>query len=165
MTNSVVDINLEWTSFDITAAAGRCKERVRDVFAGADAVNTPTMRTSLGLIVASAAVASASALAATAAVPVIRVAPGTSLTVAGTGFAPRALVRVHVVGSGVDRRASVRAGEKGSFVARFAGIARCSVDEVTATTAAGARARVPAAWFVRECPPPPPLAPGVYSAG
>ena len=38
------------------------------------------------------------------------------------------------------------------------------VAEVIATTATGARARVPAAWFVRECPPPPPLAPGVYSA-
>ena len=117
----------------------------------------------IGLAAVVLAVASSSAFAAPAAAPVIRVAPGTALTVVGTGFAPRAFVRVHVAGAGVDRRASVRTGAKGSFVLRFTGIERCSVDEVTATTAAGTRARVPAAWFVRECPPPPPLTPGVYA--
>jgi hypothetical protein len=101
--------------------------------------------------------------AATAATPVIRVTPGHNLGISGFGFAPRALVRIRAVGAGIDRRASVRANAQGAFLFRFASIERCSVDEVIATTAGGRRARVPAAWFVRECPPPPPLAPGVYS--
>jgi hypothetical protein len=110
-----------------------------------------------------AVVATPTAPAATTATPVIRVAPGHTLGVIGVGFAPRALVRIRAVGAGIDRRAYVRANAHGAFMFRFAAIERCSVDEVIATTAAGARARVPAAWFVRECPPPPPLAPGVYS--
>jgi hypothetical protein len=110
-----------------------------------------------------AIVATPTALTATTVAPVIRVAPGHNLGVAGIGFAPRALVRIRAVGAGIDRRAYVRANAQGAFLFRFAAIERCSVDEVIATTAAGARARVPAAWFVRECPPPPPLAPGVYS--
>ena len=129
-------------------------------------VNTPVMRPLVRLVLVCAIVATAtsSALAATTASPLIRVAPGHNLGVAGTGFAPRALVRIRVVGAGIDRRTYVRANAQGAFLFRFAAIERCSVDAVIATTAAGARARVPAAWFVRECPPPPPLAPGVYSA-
>lgn len=110
-----------------------------------------------------AIVAAPIATAATAAAPVIRVAPGHTLGITGVGFAPQALVRIRVVGAGINRRANVRANARGAFMIRFAAIGRCSVDEVIATTAAGARARIPAAWFVRECPPPPPLAPGVYS--
>lgn len=123
------------------------------------------MRPLVRLIVVCAIVAAptASATAAPTAKPTIRIAPGHTLGVTGVGFAPRAVVRIRVVGAGIDRRAYVRANAQGGFMFRFAALERCSVDEVIATTAAGARARVPAAWFVRECPPPPPLAPGVYS--
>jgi hypothetical protein len=133
------------------------------------AVNTVAMRPLVRLyfvclfLVCSTVVATPTGPAATSATPVIRVAPGHNLGVTGVGFAPRALVRLRAVGAGIDRRATVRANAHGAFVFRFGAIGRCSVDEVIATTAAGARARVPAAWFVRECPPPPPLAPGVYS--
>lgn len=142
--------------------------RVRNLFGrGFDpsvVVNTLVMRPLARLILVCAIVAAPTALAASASVaPVIRVAPGHSLGVSGSGFAPRALVRIRIVGAGIDRRAQVRASARGAFMFRFAAVERCSVDEVIATTAAGARARVPAAWFVRECPPPPPLAPGVYS--
>lgn len=116
------------------------------------------------LVCAIVATATSTALAATTASPSIRVAPGHTLGIAGTGFAPRALVRIRVVGGGIDRRVYARANANGAFLFRFAAIEPCSVDQVVATTATGARARVPAAWFVRECPPPPPLAPGVYSA-
>lgn len=120
------------------------------------------MRPLVRLIVV-CAIVTASAAAATTATPAIRIAPGHNLGVTGVGFAPRALVRIRVLGARIDRRAYVRANAHGGFLFRFAALERCSVDEVIATTAAGARARVPAAWFVRECPPPPPLAPGVYA--
>jgi hypothetical protein len=95
--------------------------------------------------------------------PTLRVASGPSLVLVGTGFAPQSLVRLRVTGPGVDRRVSVRAGAGGGFTTRFAGLEPCSVREAAASAANGARARVPTPWFVRECPPPPPLAPGVYS--
>jgi hypothetical protein len=38
------------------------------------------------------------------------------------------------------------------------------VKQVTARTIGGALVRVPPPWFIRECPPPPPLAPGVDPA-
>jgi len=112
------------------------------------------------LVVVCAAVSSAAAFAAAS--PVVRVGTGQSLTVVGSGFTPRALVRLHVSGPSLDRRTSVRATARGTLLVRFAGLEKCSVDEVTATTTTGARARVPRAWFIRECPPPPPLAPGGY---
>ena len=104
----------------------------------------------------------ATTTAAGAATPILRVGTGPTLAVVGSGFAPKTVVRIHIVGTGVDRRASIRAGATGTFVFRFAEIGRCSVEAVTATTASGARTRVPRPWFIRECPPPPPLAPGVY---
>lgn len=129
------------------------------------AVNTLLMRPLVRLALVCALYATvATPTAAATATPLIRVAPGHNLGITGVGFAPKALVRIRVVGAGIDRRAYVRANAHGAFMFRFAAIGRCTVDEVIATTAAGARARVPAAWFVRECPPPPPLAPGVYSA-
>jgi hypothetical protein len=96
--------------------------------------------------------------------PTLRVASGPSLVLVGTGFMPRSLVRVRVTGPGVDRSLSVRAGAKGAFTTRFAGLDPCAVKQATASGAGGTRARVPTPWFVRECPPPPPLAPGVYAA-
>ena len=84
------------------------------------------------------------------------------LTILGTGFAPRTLVRIRVEvrASETVRTTTARAGGQGGFVARFAGLQRCSPREVTAIAANGRRVRVPGAWFVRECPPGPPLAPG-----
>jgi hypothetical protein len=110
-----------------------------------------------------AALAGAGQSAAVPTAPTLHVASGPSLVLVGTGFAPRSLVRLRVSGPGVDRRASVRVGDRGGFTTRFAGLDPCSVKEATASGANGARARVPTPWFVRECPPPPPLAPGVYS--
>ena len=92
----------------------------------------------------------------------LRIGTAGQLTLVGTGFAPRAVVRVQLVGPGLAKRASVRTGLRGGFVLRFVGLERCSIDSATAITASGARVRVPTAFFVRECPPPPPLAPGVY---
>jgi hypothetical protein len=89
----------------------------------------------------------------------VRVAPGPTLVVVGSGFAPRETVRLHVTGKGIDRRAAVRAGARGGFLVRFAGVERCSPTAVAAVGADSRRARVPAAWFIRECPPPPPLQP------
>jgi hypothetical protein len=166
MTHSALDINAGAAISPLRRAAsaivlGTCSERRFDARA---AVNTLVMRPLVRLIVVCAILVAPTALAATTAAPMIRVAPGHNLGITGVGFAPKALVRIRVVGAGIDRRASVRANAHGAFMFRFAALGRCSVDEVIATTAAGARARVPAAWFVRECPPPPPLAPGVYSA-
>jgi hypothetical protein len=160
MTHTIADINRsnEWPYHDDAP----CKEAVRKRMRVRRAVDTPPMRSAIAaFVIACAAAGSATTLASTSAVPALRLGPGPSLTVVGNGFVPRALVRVRVVGAGIDRRASVRAGSGGAFVVRFAGLERCSVDGITAT-AAGARARVPTPWLVRECPPPPPLAPGVY---
>jgi hypothetical protein len=103
-------------------------------------------------------VASWVATAASATAPKVRVGNGETLTIVGIGFAPKALVRLRVAGTGIARQATVRAGTRGGFAFRFTGLGRCSVDEVIAT-AGRARVRVPTPWFVRECPPPPPLAP------
>jgi hypothetical protein len=95
--------------------------------------------------------------------PRLRVASGSSLVLVGTGFAPRSLVRLRVTGPGVDRRASAKASARGGFTTGVTVLYPCSIREATASAANGTRARVPTPWFVRECPPPPPLAPGVYS--
>jgi hypothetical protein len=109
--------------------------------------------------------ASASAPASPLEAPTLRVGVGPQLTLVGVGFPPRARLSVRVDGPGLTRRASVRASSRGRFVLRFAGLERCSIDRATAITPSGARVRVPTAWFVRECPPPPPLAPGIYAVG
>jgi hypothetical protein len=104
----------------------------------------------------------AAALAATAgaAGPTLRVVPGPSLTVQGTGFVPRTLVRLRVTSTGaVVRTAVVRTGAKGGFVTRFPLLEMCSATRITAAGVRDRLARVPTAWFVRECPPPPPLDP------
>jgi hypothetical protein len=96
--------------------------------------------------------------------PALRVGTGPSLAIVGTGFAPRSVVRLHLVGPGIDRRSTVRAGARGGFFVSFAGYGRCSVDAVTAIAPNGVRTRVPTPWFVRECPPPPPLQPAPPAA-
>ena len=126
---------------------------------GRQAFDNPFMRILVvsllaGLVAAVQPVAVPAAVAAT-----LRIAPGEHLTVVGSGFRPRTLVRVHVAGPGVDRVKRVRADAGGRLTAPFL-LERCAVDEVTATAANGVRARVSPAWFVRECPPPPPLQPG-----
>lgn len=102
---------------------------------------------------------------APASAPVLRVVPGPTLVVAGAGFVPRTLVRLRLTRSGVVvRTTSVRAGGRGGFVVRLPGIEACATTLVTATGVQGRRPRVPASWFVRECPPPPPLAPALGAA-
>jgi hypothetical protein len=96
---------------------------------------------------------------ARAAAPTLRVVSGPSLAIAGTGFVPRTMVRVRLVGPSTERTVRVRTGPAGGFVARFA-LERCSLTAITASGLASRSARVPTTWFVRECPPPPPLAPG-----
>jgi hypothetical protein len=94
-----------------------------------------------------------------AAAPTVRVVPGPSLAISGTGFVPRTLVRVRLVGHGIERVVRVRSGPTGGFLARFA-LEKCSLTAITASGIRSRSARVPTPWFVRECPPPPPLAPG-----
>ena len=100
------------------------------------------------------------ARAEAAASPTLRIVPGQSLVVAGTGFVPRTVVVLRVGGPDVARVARVRSGRTGQFRATFPSLTTCSVSSVTARGARDRFARVPVAWFVRECPPPPPLAPG-----
>ena len=130
--------------------------------------NTVLMRIALVSVLAAVALvavpAGAGSGAASSDAPTLRVGNGEFLVLVGSGFAPRSLVRVRVTGPGVDRRTSVRASIGGRFVTRFTGIERCSVKEATASAFGGARARVPRPWFLRECPPPPPLAPSVGPA-
>jgi len=126
------------------------------------------MRIALGSVFAAVALvavpAGAGSGVASSGVPTLRVGNGQFLVLVGSGFAPHSLVRVRVTGPGVDRRTSVRASSGGSFITRF-GIDPCSVQEATASAiVGGARARVPRPWFLRECPPPPPLAPSVGPA-
>ena len=96
---------------------------------------------------------------ARAAAPTLRVVSGPSLTIAGAGFVPRTMVRVRLIGPSTERTVRVRTGPAGGFVARFA-LERCSLTAITASGLGSRSARVPTTWFVRECPPPPPLAPG-----
>jgi len=127
------------------------------------------MRITLGSVFAAVALVAvpvgAGSGVASSGVPTLRVGNGQFLVLVGSGFAPHSLVRVRVTGPGVDRRTSVRASIGGSFITRFYGIDPCSVQEATASAiVGGARARVPRPWFLRECPPPPPLAPSVGPA-
>jgi len=113
-------------------------------------------------IVTVGAICAGTLLASTAmaATPTLRVTPGPSLTVQGAGFVPRSLVRLRVTDSGaVLRMVTVRAGARGGFLVRFPSLETCSPTAITATGPGVRPARVPTAWFVRECPPPPPLAP------
>jgi hypothetical protein len=96
--------------------------------------------------------------------PALRVGNTQFMSVVGSGFAPRSLVRVRVTGFGMDRSVSVRANLRGGFLARFPEVDRCSVRLATARTPRGLLARIPPSWFARECPPPPPLAPGPNAA-
>ena len=96
--------------------------------------------------------------------PTLRVATGPSLVIVGAGFEPRTVVRLRVTGLGVDRGATVRASGRGSFTVLFDGLGSCSILQATATARNGTRARVPIPRFLRECPPPPPLATGMHTA-
>jgi hypothetical protein len=123
------------------------------------AFDTPSMRLAAASLLA-ICVAVALAPTAGAAGPTLRVVPGPSLAVQGAGFVPQTLVRLRLTGSGhVLRVVLVRAGTRGGFLVRFPALERCSPSLITATGTRERQARVPAAWFVRECPPPPPLDP------
>ena len=121
------------------------------------------MRTLALLVAAAAALALASGAAVSSAGtgPTLRIGSTNDLSVVGSGFRPGILVRIQLVGPGLDRRATVRAGVRGGFAFRFHGVGRCAARSVIARATNGAAARVPPPWFVRECPPPPPLQPGV----
>ena len=125
--------------------------------------HTRNVRTrTLALLVAAAvAVALASTSAGAAAAPTLRIGPTNDLSVVGSGFRPGMLVRIQLVGPDLDRRATVRAGARGGFTFRFRGVERCAARSVIARATNGAGARVPPPWFVRECPPPPPIQPSV----
>ena len=118
------------------------------------------MRIVVASIVVACVAAATLASTATAATPTVRVVTAPSLTVRGTGFVPRTIVRLRLVRAGdVVRSVRVRAGSRGGFLVRFPALEACSVTAITASGQRERRARVPAAWFVRECPPPPPLGP------
>ena len=116
------------------------------------------MRIVVAAFLAACVAAAALAATATAAAPTLRVVTAPALTVQGAGFVPRTLVRLRLVRAGdVIRSVRVRAGSRGGFLVRFPALEACSVSAITASGLGERRARVPAAWFVRECPPPPPL--------
>ena len=113
----------------------------------------------LSVLVAALLALSGSAASA-ASSPSLRVVPGPTLALAGAGFVPRTLVRLRITSTGhVLRVASVRTGARGGFLVRFPALEPCSPTLVVASGIDGRRARVPTVWFVRECPPPPPLDP------
>ena len=99
-------------------------------------------------------------VAASSGAPTLRVGNGPFMVLVGSGFAPRSLVRVRVTGNGIDRRASVRTNLRGRLRHPLARSRPLTVKQATARTIGGVLARVPPPWFIRECPPPPPLAPG-----
>ena len=136
-----------------------CKNGVRKLGGAGSAFDNPVMRIAVIMVLAICAGA-LSASTAVAGTPTLRVTPGPSLTVQGAGFVPRSLVRLRVTDSGVVLRVvSVRAGARGGFLVRFPSLETCSPTAITATGPGVPQTRVPLAWFVRECPPPPPLAP------
>jgi hypothetical protein len=118
----------------------------------------------LALAALVAAPGGAATVEASGGAPTLRIGNGPFMVLVGSGFAPHSLVRVHVTGNGIDRRASIRTSPRGSFVTRFPNLDRCAVTQATARSIGGVLARVPPPWFIRECPPPPPLAPGVGPA-
>jgi len=93
--------------------------------------------------------------------PKLHVGTTPTLSVVGTGFAPRVFVTVRIAAPGLLRTAKTRTGSLGGFTLRFPLLERCAPVSVTARTANGIAARVPVAWFTRECVPPPPVQPGV----
>jgi len=122
-------------------------------------VRTRTLALLVAAAVALALASTTGAAAGTA--PTLRIGPTNDLSVVGSGFRPGILVRIQLIGFGLDRRATVRAGARGGFTFLFRGVARCEARSVIARATNGAGARVPVPWFIRECPPPPPLQPGI----
>lgn len=119
---------------------------------------------SITLVAVALSALALSAPAASATPPTLKIGMSTNLSVVGSGFKPRVLVTLRVVFPGVTRTAQVRTSRQGAFTFQFIGIERCAPDLVTARTATGSGARVSPVWFVRECPPPPPLQPGTPPA-
>lgn len=74
--------------------------------------------------------------------PALRIVAEAPLTVGGSSFGPRELVRVTAVGRFGRRSRSVYATRAGRFVARFAGLSGdpCTLRLVTASGARGSRA-------------------------
>jgi hypothetical protein len=147
------DINSRWS--DIQRL---CKEPVRASFLTGPAFDTRRMRT-IGLLALVVLIALALGVGdARAGAPTLRVVPGPSLAVAGTGFVPRTVVVLRLNGPAVERVVRVTSGRRGGFLVRFA-LEKCSLTTITASGIRSRSARIPLPWFVRECPPPPPLAP------
>ena len=93
--------------------------------------------------------------------PTLRVIPGSTPSIQGTGFVPRTIVRLRVTGSGVVLRLIlVRSGSGGGFSVKLPIGSSCGVTVVNAAGAGTRHARV-ATGLARQCPPPPPIrAPG-----
>ena len=118
----------------------------------------------MGVVVAAFVLALGATVGTAGTSPTLRVGTTTTLSLVGTGFTPRVLVTLRVVAPDFSRRVVVRAGAKGGFTARFPGLDRCATNMMIARAANGTGARVPISWWIRECPPPPPLQPGVAGA-
>jgi hypothetical protein len=119
----------------------------------------------IALVAALATVALAGGGAASGATtPTLRIAPSATLSIVGAGFRPRSVVTIRVVTPGADRTASVRTGIRGGFTIRLPALERCEPTVVVARAGNGATARVPVAWFARDCLPPPPMQPGIATS-
>ena len=90
--------------------------------------------------------------------PGLRITGQRPLSVAGTSFEPRELVRIEAIGSFGTRRIRVRATAAGSFTARFAKVTGdpCTLHRLLAVGADGSRAglRVPPGACAEYGPPP-----------
>jgi len=126
--------------------------------AGAVILESMKTRVLIGLVLSAGCLAAA-APGTVATGPTLRIGAGTDLSLIGAGFKPRILVTLRIQSSEFTRRVTVRSSTRGSFVIRFPALERCAPRYVTARAANGVDARVPVVWFVRECPPPPPLQP------
>ena len=89
--------------------------------------------------------------------PKLQVVPGSMLSIQGTGFVPRTVVRLRVTGSGVVLRMFlVRSGPGGGFSVRLPLGQSCGMTVVNAAGTGNRHARV-ATGLARPCPPPPPI--------
>ena len=119
----------------------------------------------LALVAALAAAAvTAAGPTSAATTPTLRIGQSSTLSVVGTGFRPRTVVTVRIVTTGTERTSAVRTGIRGGFTLRLPALERCEPTVVVARAANGATARVPLAWFARDCMPPPPIQPGIETS-
>jgi hypothetical protein len=116
------------------------------------------MRAIVLLVVALAAAIAVATATGASAKPGIAITGQHPLSVAGTAFEPRELVRVQAIGTFGTRTLRVRATAAGRFAARFAKVSGdwCTLRQVIASGADGSRAglRVPPGACAEYGPPP-----------